>query len=359
MQNLDEVNGEKRIMSISCRTDWYSRSGVYTYQNDYFISNQIEFLIPEKIFSMVRCFWKKRKTITRHRGVFFIKAPSTVAGIFVRILSREAVIMDVGWSSFGSAIHRNQGPFRFLKLLRIYTLDFLTFHCAHLLLVESREEKVYITNKFKIPERKIEILRTGFNSKRFESVSSTIPKELDQTRLDAYRKIFLMRAKNNPEAQINLAIEWFRKCCQGALLIIVTDSDKGLNVEDDVFLVLISRHVSESELKYLYEKCDVVLGHFGTNARIQRTIPHRFYESEYFYKPFLTRRSISVEEMKNPLTYFFDSKEQFSKIVNGKTIEKKFVRSEKVSLTEIEASQVQLQTKFNSYFKEFLSFDRK
>ncbi|NCZ85759.1 MAG: hypothetical protein EBY94_08985, partial [Burkholderiaceae bacterium] len=36
---------------------------------------------------------------------------------------------------------------------------------------------------------------------------------------------------------------------------------------------------------------------------------HWFYESEYFYKPFLTRRSISVEEMKNPLTFGLQSNE--------------------------------------------------
>ena len=82
----------------------------------------------------------------------------------------------------------------------------------------------------------------------------------------------------------------------GTQFIIVTDKNI-VGLPSNV--TIIKRHVSTSELIWLYQNASCVLGQISNHKRLSKTLPHKLFESAYFSKCYISPANSGVCEFLN------------------------------------------------------------
>jgi hypothetical protein len=78
-------------------------------------------------------------------------------------------------------------------------------------------------------------------------------------------------------------------------LVISTNLPSKLKFSSNV--EIISQRLSDQQLAEQYKNSAISLGQLGNSHRTTRTIPHKFYESIFYEVPYLTRKSVGIEEL--------------------------------------------------------------
>jgi hypothetical protein len=82
----------------------------------------------------------------------------------------------------------------------------------------------------------------------------------------------------------------------GYILVLATPNlDSSIEIPPNI--ITIERWIPQPEINYLYLKSTLVIGQLGSIPRLNRTIPHKYFEALYFQKPYYSTLTKSLEEV--------------------------------------------------------------
>ncbi len=227
-----------------------------------------------------------------------VMSPSHYLSISARLFSDKKVVLDAGWPLSDSSRLRIRGIRGIITLLKDYCLDFISFQASHIVVVESQAQKIRVQRNFLLHQKKIHVIYTSLDEKKFDS-SRGAKKEIGgdiRLMMDTSKKVVLFRGKNNPESGLEL-LALASSSISSAIQLVVVSSNLSKNITFDNSAILIDRFLSPAELQEVYRLSTLVIGQLGNTSRQQWTIPHKFFESAFFKVPYLSKSSKAIGEV--------------------------------------------------------------
>ena len=241
--------------------------------------------------------WKKHKTLRGAYDILWVGYLSTMVVPLARLISRKKVVFNAldSWydrSILDRGLHSKFSP----NAWGIWLFDFLAFHLSDIVLVESEQQKLFISKKFSVNLKKLSVVFTGVDEAVFHPDSSVVK----ATKFSVvFRGMFLpatgveyvieaAHILKNEDVEFRI-IGWGEPL-QSKLQKMISDyklSDVNLTT---VFL-------SSDELRNTMLTAEVMLGQFGGHARLDRTIQNKNFEALALGMPFITRDSLSNREL--------------------------------------------------------------
>ena len=297
-----------RLIYLSYMNEKYSRSAVhFRYLNENYNNLQTIFLKVET--PIIRSIYKTIKKIKLEftpRDILVVMSPSNIVSIPLRIFTKNKIVLDAGWPLSDATEIRNP---TFNARAKSYFLDFLSFLCSHLVLLESAEQIKNIKRKFPINSRKLQLLYSGFNELEFineenRSKKFVIGKKLD-IGSDMNRKYILFRGLDNEEAGIDVILDAAKELPNLKFVIASSNTERCVKLDN---VTIMKEWLDWWELETLYKNAYLVLGQLGASNRINRTIAHKIFEAAYFGKVVICKRSKALEEnfTMNESIYFLN-----------------------------------------------------
>lgn len=176
-----------------------------------------------------------------------------------------------------------------------WLLDFLACRFSSLVMLESEHQIQYFQKLFKLPREKFYLARIGVDDEVF------FPKH----GIEKFKEFtVLFRGRLLPEAGGEYAVKaaktlelypiQFLMIANGMELLKVQSLVSELKPKN---LKLITEFLPDDELLMTMQKCHVSLGQLSNHERLERTIPHKAYESLSLRLPYLTARNPGVMEL--------------------------------------------------------------
>jgi len=284
-----------RYHFLSYLESTYSRSGVIlsacgnNYENFEFTK-----LNRPIITSLVKTVLSTRKLI-KSGTIYVVMSPAQIILPVLRVLTREPIILDAGWTLSESLKYRRKKKSKSLLFLKNFLIDYFAMHLATVVLLESEEQRNYVLRKFRISRKKSVRIFTGFNENLYSASEPTVPLELLRFKKNISAEIILFRGKYNSEAGLELIAEITKKLSD---LNFVIASDRG--VESLVFsqkTTVLTRNLSVGEIHWLYNNAKICLGQLSNSKRLVNTIPHKAFEAGFFGKPYVTVDGVAIREL--------------------------------------------------------------
>ncbi|OGZ33178.1 MAG: hypothetical protein A2V69_01460 [Candidatus Portnoybacteria bacterium RBG_13_40_8] len=217
---------------------------------------------------------------------------------FAKLISRKKIIHNAMCSNYEAAILcrevAKQGSFR----AKLYWMaDYLACHYASLILVETEEQKKFYIKNFKINEKKCIRMWTGANDKDFfiEPVNKN------------EKFTVVLRGGLLPETGIEYVLKAAKKLEDEGVNFLILGWAKTEKIEKNIEEIM--RNKGPKNLKFITEYLPLEnlrktmlshhasLGQFGNHERIERTIPHRAFESLALGLPYITAEAAGVKEL--------------------------------------------------------------
>lgn len=231
-------------------------------------------------------------------AVIVIMSPSHKITFFARCFMKNLVILDAGWPLTDGLLSRGWQKGFVRKLVIAYFLDFVSFHSANNVLVESDAQLARMRKIYLVPKKKLHTSFTGYNECAPSQNPSQSQKIKDLNQYLAKRAMpltVLFRGKINRESGIETILDSARLLESEASFIIVTSAKNTFKeIPKNCYVV---SNVTESEMAYIYLVSDITLGQLSRHPRLKYTIPHKAFESGYFAKSYLTSRSEGIKEL--------------------------------------------------------------
>src|SRR3989338_4842887 len=132
---------------------------------------------------------KKHRTLQGQYDILWVGYLSTMVVPLAWLLFRKKIIFNALDSWYDRTVLDRGAHSRFSpKAWAIWFFDFLAFHLAHIVLVESKQQKLFITKKFFLSPKKLSVVFTGVDEAVFYP-DPTIAKTPDFTVV--FRGMFL------------------------------------------------------------------------------------------------------------------------------------------------------------------------
>ncbi len=240
--------------------------------------------------------FKKHWAIGKNYDFVWVGYTAHILVPFARLISRKKIIFNALGSLYeGIVVSRGLGSPFSPRSIYCWLIDFLAFHCASLSLVESNEQKKYIAKKFLVNEKKLLRAWTGADEKIFYYDPGI-------KKLPAYTVLF--RGGFLPESGIEYVLEAakilekedvkFRIIGWGMLEGMVEEMIKRLGLKN---VEWIRNKLPLEELRVKMQECHLSLGQLSNHERLERTIPHKAFESITMKITYLTARNRGILEL--------------------------------------------------------------
>ena len=270
----------------------YSRASVYLYQNLNETPYKIIKLTPAFNYFFIELL-SKRKILRAKNLTIVVLSPCSILVPFLKIITGRPIVLDAGWPLTDAELGNvNRHAFN-LRYIKSWVIDFLAFHLAKKTILESQSQKAYVSKFYFVSKSKLEVVFTGVNENKY-----TI--EMDDSAPSNYLKILnedfvLFRGKNNTESGIENIIK-IADISSNAYKFVIVSNKMPTNFKEDANVVFISEYLQDLEIALLYQKCFLSLGQISDSKRLDRTIPHKAFESGYFGTPYLTLKRDGIAE---------------------------------------------------------------
>ena len=286
-----------------------------------------------EIIKIIRNF----KRSAPNGSLVVVGSPCSILTILCRVFwIRSKIIYDSGWPLIDGLISRKSSRLKkILDYWKLYLIDFAAYKVANLVAFESSVQRRLCTKKFLIPNAKTFVSYTGFNESFYREVISA------QSMVYPQSNKVIFRGKYNLESGLEILAQasWF---LQSNVKLIVVSPNIPKTVKFSPSVEIISRIISDSELFQYYETSALSIGQLGDSHRIERTIPHKFYEAIYFGIPYLTEFSAAISELITTNDCFVYSKEwsakdlayQISNILSNESTRKAVAESAKTKYSQ-------------------------
>jgi glycosyltransferase involved in cell wall biosynthesis len=215
--------------------------------------------------------------------------------VIARLATRKPIVYNAV-NAFTDAIVTSRGHSRFgWRALLAWLGDFIEFRCADYVLVETDAQALYCSRLFLLPRKRFIRTWTGVDETTFFR---------DPAIAQLTRFTVLFRGAFLPESGIMVLAETvhllqnedigFRIIGNGMLA-----SKFAHHLEGHVLpnVEWIRDRLSDEDLRTKMLECHLSLGQLADNPRLQRTIPHKAYESLALGLPYLTARAPGILEL--------------------------------------------------------------
>lgn len=240
--------------------------------------------------------WRKHRAISGQYDAIIVGYPGHIIVPFAKMIARKPVIADL-LGSFKDAEAHSHGA-GLLRRLRNGIIDWLAVKFADAVLLESEAQKNFFVKQFG-NLKKFKVLYTGVNEEIFYSPDNS-------KREYTEKKIVLFRGRLTPESgifHILKAAELLKHRKDISFRIIGFHYRLGQKVKDFIKekkltnIELIYDYITDEILYEKMREASVSLGQFESSPRLDRTIPHKAFESMIMGLPFITAYSQAVGEL--------------------------------------------------------------
>lgn len=249
--------------------------------------------VSPKIILQLRQLYSMRKAI-RNSQYVIVMSPCHKLTIPLRLITKN-IILDAGWPLSDSNFTRKLKWQTLYRVVINYFTDFLSFHFATKVILESEAQKSHVRRMFLIGDSKLEMLFTGLNEEAFSSQSLLEIPEITQS-LTKNLRIILFRGKWNLESGLD-SISRMSYLFGNDVLIVIASSNLPKSVAfNEMNTLVIQRRLEYDEIAFLYRLASVSIGQLSNHPRLSRTLPHKVFESAYFGKPYVTTQNKGIDE---------------------------------------------------------------
>ena len=239
---------------------------------------------------------KKHRAIRKDYDVMVVGYPGQIIAVFAKFLSKKKVVLDALCSLYEAEVISRNSTRRFhLRGIKIWLIDFFAYLFADMILVETEAQKQFFIKKFFVNPAKIAVVYTGADNSLFYPDSSI-------KKRNKFTAVF--RGRFLPEAGVDVIIEAVKILEDKDVDILIIGSgllDKEINALISTLkpknLSVESRHLSFGEIRRLMLSCHISLGQFADHERLDRTIPHKAFESLALGLPYVTARAKGISEI--------------------------------------------------------------
>ena len=239
--------------------------------------------------------WRKHRLIKNKYEAMIVGYPGHIMAPFAKIISRKIVIADLLGSFKDAQIHsHNSGAFRRLK---DSIIDWMAVKFSDTVLLESEAQRDFFIKRYG-NLKKFKVLYTG--------VEESVFCQNGISRKEGSSKIILFRGRLTPESgifHILKSAELLKERKDIIFRIVGFHYQLGQQVKD----IIKEKKLANVELVYdylsdnaLFEKmkdASISLGQFESSPRLDRTIPHKVFESMIMKIPLITAHSPAVGEL--------------------------------------------------------------
>lgn len=290
MEQTEKSDSNLQLIFISRYDQNYSRSAVLLHSHA--LRKNSHFIQIHKLFIDL---WKTTKYARRQLGsrtVFVVMSPSSYLAPILKLMTRRPIVLDCGWPLIDGFNSREENRRKIIPKLKTYFIDFAALQCASLILLESTVQKENVHKRYFVNKQKIAVSPTGFDESR-----SVVKQSQSQSK----KNYIIFRGKINSESGIENILKTFSQYLPNLELWIVTDKwPNNLELSSNVRLKI--GHFSDNELSHFYSNAQISIGQISSNNRLDRTVPHKAFESAYFGVPYISLRTRAMLE-------FFPDKE--------------------------------------------------
>lgn len=242
-------------------------------------------------------FWK-HWALRKKYDVLIVGYPGFIMVPFARCISRKRVIFDALCSYYEieilsrDALH--EVPFR---KLYARTIDWFATRCATTVLVETEKQREYFISTLAVDAKKVVTVYTGVDDCVFFAEQGA-KKQAEFT--------VLFRGRITHEAGVETVLRAAKLLeGEGIKFLII---GYGWNTEMERFNKVLEElsprnvcHVAKQlpfeELRERMQGCHVSLGQFAEHERLERTIPHKAFESLVMILPYITAHAAGICEI--------------------------------------------------------------
>lgn len=231
---------------------------------------------------------RKRFNATQCTGTFNLVITPTsqiLLPVLAIAIPKSKLILDLGWPmSDQLGISRKVNAL--IQRIKNHIVDFTAMQMSDLLIVETNAQAQRVRDKFWVSKKKIKRVYTSLN----ESTWNVNPKPINlvaSTLNEEEKTVILFRGKYNKESGIERVLKFASSLNDNFQVIIATDKLPQGNFDLSNTIVL-EGFLEYSELAYLYSIADLCLGQLSTDPRTDHTLPHKYAESGFFGKPYLS-----------------------------------------------------------------------
>lgn len=240
--------------------------------------------------------YKKHQKIKNDYDVMIVGYPSQIVVFLAKMVSPKKVILDALCSLYeGEIISRKSGGIWSLKALKIWLIDFVAYFFADLILVESFAQIDFFYKTFFVRKEKCARVFTGALDSIFFLDSSVLKRSVFTV---VFRGQFL------PEAGVDIILESAKILEKEKIFFLFLGKDfEGKKLDEKVKqlglknIEIISVFLPFKEIREKMLSCHISLGQFGANSRLNRTIPHKAFETLALGIPYITGRAGGILEL--------------------------------------------------------------
>ncbi len=239
---------------------------------------------------------KKLRALQGRYDILWVGYLSTMVVPLLRFLSRKKIVFNALDSWYDRSVRDREMHSRFSpKAVAIWIFDFLAFHLANVVLVESESQKNFLAKSFFVRISKFNVIFTGADPDIFYPDPRVVKRERFTV---VFRGMFL------PATGVEFVLEaaQFLKNEPIDFIIIgwgpLLEKVKNMISENGLTNVtLMTEFLEPKVLRELLLSCHVMLGQFGNHPRLGRTIQHKTFEALALGMPYITRDSVSNREI--------------------------------------------------------------
>lgn len=344
---------------ISFTNQNYSRTSVYL---DAYTENnaKMKFIkLPANFRKYSVEVWKLRNVLRDRNNKVVVMSPCHILVPIIKIITGRSVYIDAGWPLSDATAGNTHRVTFLLKYLKNLMIDFLAFQISSRIMLESNAQVNHVSKKFLINKKKLRVLFTGLNEKRFDSTNpnldDTILKKLGINYKNGY---VFFRGKNVKESGLVNIMALVDKVNENMKFVIATNSPLPLPKKVHN-VIIITKKLTDNEIAALYRKSIINLGQMSNSKRLNLTIPHKAFESGYFGKTYLAISKDGIRELydENIQILYIEKFSIFEVIrkLNEISVDKKKRTSYESSIKERYskvASQIFLQNQFLKAIEE-------
>ena len=243
---------------------------------------------------LIRDFLSLRKKYSRE-CIFIIMSPSHYLTFFTRVFLGKRIILDAGWSLSEAALisRRNFGLFG-LNAIKLYLIDFISCHIAKRIILESEHQRKFYSRIFFISEEKTICIYTGLDETQyFLDKKSPLPPDYFNN-----SRIVLFRGKYSREAGLEVLAEATLLLRNEPITFWIFCPGIKNNLQFSSNCFISTEYIPNKKIIHeLLLASSISLGQLSNNSRLDRTIPHKAFETAYASKPYLTSRSAGIKEL--------------------------------------------------------------
>lgn len=250
------------------------------------------FVGRNELFELVGYLFKNRNVF----DAVFVGYDSPILVCLAKLFSNKKVVYNALCSVYERLVVSRDLASRYSPKAVYYWLsDLAAVHSADLVMVETNEQAKYFKKLFFAPDNKLFRAWTGVEDDTFYY-------QPEINKASVFTVVF--RGQFVPESGVEYAIKAAKLLEKENINFVIHGGGPNTGKVKKMIeklglknLELKTDYLPTEQLRSLIQKCHLSIGHLSDHPRLERTIPHKCYESLALQMPYLTATHKGISEL--------------------------------------------------------------